>query len=60
VLHPRLDSTDFRHLPIGLFRQVQQPSYDQLMADQLQAARAQADPGELAALLVGTGAWEIG
>src|SRR5712692_3570884 len=47
----RLDTADFRHTPVGVFRQVEQPSYDQLMAEQIDAARSRSGPGDLAALL---------
>jgi 2-oxoglutarate ferredoxin oxidoreductase subunit beta len=56
----RLDAADFRNTPVGVFRQVEQASYDQLMADQIAAARARSGPGELAALLAGADTWEVG
>jgi len=56
----RLDTADFRHTPVGVFRNVEQPSYDQLMADQIAAARSQSGPGDLAALLAGNDTWEVG
>jgi 2-oxoglutarate ferredoxin oxidoreductase subunit beta len=55
----RLDTADFRHTPVGVFRQVEQPSYDQLMAEQIEAARDQSGPGDLAALLAGNDTWEV-
>ncbi len=55
----RLDSGDFRHTPIGVFRQVEQPSYDHLMADQIAAAQARSGPGDLSALLAGSDTWEV-
>ncbi|HEX6521286.1 MAG TPA: 2-oxoacid:ferredoxin oxidoreductase subunit beta, partial [Streptosporangiaceae bacterium] len=55
----RLDTTDFRHTPIGVFRQVEQASYDQLMADQIEVARTKNGPGDLAALLAGADTWEV-
>jgi 2-oxoglutarate ferredoxin oxidoreductase subunit beta len=55
----RLDTADFRHTPIGVFRSVEQPSYDQLMAEQIAAARARSGPGDLAALLAGQDTWEV-
>src|SRR5579875_2889979 len=55
----RLDTADFAHTPVGVFRQVARPSYDQLMADQIAAARGQAGPGDLAALLAGGDTWEV-
>jgi 2-oxoglutarate ferredoxin oxidoreductase subunit beta len=55
----RLDTADFRHTPVGVFRQVEQPSYDQLMAEQIEAARQRSGPGDLAALLAGNDTWEV-
>jgi len=55
----RLDSSDFRHTPVGVFRQVEQASYDQLMAEQIATARRQGGPGDLAALLAGNDTWEV-
>jgi 2-oxoglutarate/2-oxoacid ferredoxin oxidoreductase subunit beta len=55
----RLDTADFRHTPIGVFRKVEQPSYDELMASQLDAARAKSGPGDLAGLLAGSDTWEV-
>jgi 2-oxoglutarate ferredoxin oxidoreductase subunit beta len=56
----RLDTADFRHTPVGVFRQVEQPSYDQLMAEQIDAARSRSGPGDLTALLAGNDTWEVG
>jgi 2-oxoglutarate/2-oxoacid ferredoxin oxidoreductase subunit beta len=55
----RLDTSDFRHTPIGVFRQVEQPSYDQLMVEQIEAARQRGGSGDLAALLAGNDTWEV-
>jgi 2-oxoglutarate ferredoxin oxidoreductase subunit beta len=44
--------------PIGIFRDVQRPVYDQLMEEQLATARDQKE-GELEALLAGGDAWTI-
>ena len=55
----RLDTADFRHTPVGVLRQVEQPSYDQLMAEQIEAARSRSGPGDLAALLAGNDTWEV-
>jgi len=44
--------------PIGIFRDIERPVYDQLMDDQLQAAREQKE-GELAALLAAGDTWTI-
>src|ERR1035437_7172488 len=56
----RLDTSDFRHTPVGVFRKVEQSSYDQLMAEQIATARRQSGPGDLAALLAGNDTWEVG
>src|SRR5690348_16456442 len=55
----RLDTSDFRHTPVGVFRQVEQASYDQLMAEQIDAARSRSGPGDLTALLAGNDTWEV-
>jgi 2-oxoglutarate ferredoxin oxidoreductase subunit beta len=54
----RLDSGDFSHTPIGVFRSVERPSYDELMADQIAAARSSGE-GDLATLLAGNDTWEV-
>jgi len=54
----RLDSADFSHTPIGVFRSVDRPSYDNLMADQIAAARGGGE-GDLATLLSGNDTWEV-
>jgi 2-oxoglutarate ferredoxin oxidoreductase subunit beta len=55
----RLDAADFRHTPVGVFRDVEQASYDRLMADQIATARSRGGPGDLAALLAGSDTWEV-
>jgi 2-oxoglutarate ferredoxin oxidoreductase subunit beta len=62
----RIQAIDSRYAPMGVFRDVQRPVYDELMADQLDAAitRAQGsgqgtDDGALDALLAGTDTWQI-
>jgi 2-oxoglutarate/2-oxoacid ferredoxin oxidoreductase subunit beta len=55
----RLDTADFRHTPVGVFRGVEQPSYDRLMAEQISAAKARSGPGDLGALLAGSDTWEV-
>ena len=54
----RLDSGDFSHTPIGIFRSVERPSYDDLMAGQIATARAGGE-GDLATLLSGNDTWEV-
>ena len=56
----RLDDTGFTHLPIGVFRQVRRPSYDELMLAQIEAAREHQGAGDLAALLAGGDTWQVG
>jgi 2-oxoglutarate ferredoxin oxidoreductase subunit beta len=54
----RLDTTDFAHTPMGIFRDVERPSYDELMGEQLDAATAKG-PAELGALLHSGDTWTI-
>ena len=55
----RLDTSDFRNTPIGVFRSVTRPAYDTLMTGQIKAARA-AGEASLAALLSGNDTWRVG
>ncbi|MGW0808374.1 2-oxoacid:ferredoxin oxidoreductase subunit beta [Nonomuraea sp. NPDC002799] len=55
----RLDEPAFEHVPIGIFRQVERPAYDVLMAGQLEEAVAQKGPGDLSELLLGGDTWRI-
>jgi 2-oxoglutarate ferredoxin oxidoreductase subunit beta len=55
----RLDEPAFQHVPIGIFRQVDRPVYDVLMAEQLEEAVAQQGRGDLGDLLVGGDTWRI-
>jgi 2-oxoglutarate ferredoxin oxidoreductase subunit beta len=55
----RLDSGDFAHTPIGVIRSVSRPSYDELMAGQIQRSKAGGE-GDLARLLAGNDTWEVG
>ncbi|MBO0775224.1 MAG: 2-oxoacid:ferredoxin oxidoreductase subunit beta, partial [Actinobacteria bacterium] len=55
----RLDNPEFTHTPIGVFRQAPRPSYDDLMAAQLEEARAKQGEGDLAALLAGPDTWDV-
>ena len=56
----RLDSADFRHTPVGVFRQAEQPSYDELMSAQIEEARQRQGDGDLASLLAGSDTWQVG
>ncbi|WP_420855903.1 2-oxoacid:ferredoxin oxidoreductase subunit beta [Thermoactinospora rubra] len=55
----RLDEPAFEHVPIGIFRQVDRPSYDSLMQGQLDEAVAQQGRGDLGALLHAGDTWRI-
>jgi 2-oxoglutarate ferredoxin oxidoreductase subunit beta len=55
----RLGSADLAHTPIGVFRKVPRPSYDEMMAAQLEEARATQGQGDLAALLAGPDTWQV-
>jgi 2-oxoglutarate ferredoxin oxidoreductase subunit beta len=46
--------------PIGVFRDVDRPVYDELMSEQLDAAAARQGRGDLAKLLHGGDTWELG
>ena len=54
----RLDGYDFKHTPIGVFRSVERPSYDDAMAAQIATARS-SGTGDLAKLLAGNDTWEV-
>jgi 2-oxoglutarate ferredoxin oxidoreductase subunit beta len=58
----RLPHSDLRHTPIGVFRSVDRPSYDQLVREQVDGARAKlvGDPdAELGRLLAAGDTWTI-
>jgi 2-oxoglutarate/2-oxoacid ferredoxin oxidoreductase subunit beta len=57
----RLQSLDARYAPMGVFRSVEHPTYDKLMAGQLETAAA-TSPGDddaLQGLLSGTDTWQV-
>jgi 2-oxoglutarate/2-oxoacid ferredoxin oxidoreductase subunit beta len=56
----RLDSADFAHTPIGVFRKVERPSYDELMSAQIETEREKHGHGDLAGLLAGSDTWQVG
>ncbi|MES9539095.1 thiamine pyrophosphate-dependent enzyme [Actinomadura sp. NPDC000600] len=55
----RLDQPAFEHTPIGIFRDVDRPSYDELMRAQLDEAVRTQGEGDLAALLGSGDTWRI-
>src|SRR5881392_3766672 len=54
----RLTQSTANATPIGIFRDVQRPVYDELMAEQLDTARAQKD-GDLESLLHAGDTWKL-
>jgi 2-oxoglutarate ferredoxin oxidoreductase subunit beta len=55
----RLGNVDDGVTPIGVFRAVDRPTYDDLVNDQIDEAVAKAGPGDLAALLAAGDTWTI-
>jgi 2-oxoglutarate ferredoxin oxidoreductase subunit beta len=57
----RLSSLDSRYSPMGVFRSVERPTYDAMMAQQLElsAAKAPGDDDALDALLRGADTWSV-
>ena len=47
-------------VPLGVFRQVERPVYDDLMTQQLEAAREHSGEGDLGALLHSGDTWSVG
>ncbi|MEY9215133.1 2-oxoacid:ferredoxin oxidoreductase subunit beta [Thermobifida halotolerans] len=56
----RLDEPAFAHVPVGVFRNVDRPTYDQAMSDQVALAEQSQGPGDLAELLAGNDTWTVG
>jgi pyruvate/2-oxoacid:ferredoxin oxidoreductase beta subunit len=55
----RLDSPAFQHTPIGIFRDIDRPSYDELLREQIDQAVHTHGEGDLAALLSSGDTWRI-
>ncbi len=55
----RLPDLSLARTPIGIFRDVQRPVYDDQMADQLDRARETQGDGDLATLLAGADTWTV-
>ncbi|WP_327415763.1 2-oxoacid:ferredoxin oxidoreductase subunit beta [Streptomyces sp. NBC_01233] len=53
------DPDTLHHTPIGVFRSVERPVYDTLMADQLDTAIDRSGKGDLGALLSGNDTWTV-
>ena len=60
----RIDDSSMTHVPMGIFRQVERPTYDDLVRGQIEAAvttaGAPATDADLAALLAGRDTWTVG
>jgi 2-oxoglutarate ferredoxin oxidoreductase subunit beta len=54
----RLSTQDLRYTPMGVFRKVAKPSYDRMMADQLEDAAA-SEPADFQSLLAGNDSWTV-
>ena len=52
------ESGQMRHAPIGIFRQVQRPTYDDRLRDQIDEVRAPDQGVALAGLIAGNETWE--
>ncbi|HTY71775.1 MAG TPA: 2-oxoacid:ferredoxin oxidoreductase subunit beta [Actinomycetes bacterium] len=53
------DVVSLQRTPIGVFREVYRPTYDSLMAAQIERATEETGPGDLQALLRGNDTWTI-
>ncbi|MFE0700018.1 2-oxoacid:ferredoxin oxidoreductase subunit beta [Streptomyces sp. NPDC058872] len=53
------DPDTLHHTPIGVFRSVERPVYDTLMAEQLETAVEQQGQGDLEKLLTGNDTWTV-
>jgi 2-oxoglutarate ferredoxin oxidoreductase subunit beta len=59
----RLDGPDMAHVPVGVFRSVSRPTYDDLVRDQVRgeiAKGGKASDDDLGALLAGSDTWVVG
>ena len=45
--------------PVGVFRDIDSPSYDELMDEQLVSAKEKQGPGDLMGLLHGGDTWDV-
>ncbi|MGI8576856.1 MAG: 2-oxoacid:ferredoxin oxidoreductase subunit beta [Nocardioidaceae bacterium] len=55
----RLDDGTMTQVPIGIFRQVERPTYDDLVRDQIAAAKSEQGDGDLATLIAGSDTWTV-
>ena len=55
----RISHTPHGPTPIGIFRDIERPVYDELMAEQLETAKAERGEGDLKALLHAGDTWSV-
>nr|AFP87535.1 2-oxoglutarate ferredoxin oxidoreductase, beta subunit [Streptomyces sp. CNQ-418] len=55
----RLDQPAFAHVPVGIFRQVDRPNYEEALTEQIEQARQMEGRGELGELLTSGHTWWI-
>src|SRR4051812_45267059 len=55
----RLANGPYEPTPVGVFRAVERPTYDEAVGQQLAAAQERQGPGDLAALLRSGATWEV-
>jgi 2-oxoglutarate ferredoxin oxidoreductase subunit beta len=55
----RISHTPHGPTPIGIFRDIERPVYDELMAEQLETAKAESGEGDLKALLHAGDTWNV-
>ena len=55
----RLDDGTMTQVPVGIFRQVERPTYDDLVRAQAATAQAESGEADLAALLAGSDTWTV-
>jgi 2-oxoglutarate ferredoxin oxidoreductase subunit beta len=58
----RLDTRDMAHVPVGIFRDVERPTYDDLVREQVTSASAGGPPTTeaLQSLIAGNDTWTVG
>ena len=57
----RLDSPDLGHVPMGVFRSVTRPTYDDSLREQVASARTgEVTDADIDALLAGRDTWTVG
>jgi 2-oxoglutarate ferredoxin oxidoreductase subunit beta len=54
----RLSGTDLRYTPMGVFRSVSRPTYDDMLNEQVDQARSATQP-DLAGLIAGADTWTV-